>query len=755
MKEGKQTCTDSYVADLCEACQNLGNVSIGAKVQFGNLDAIQSRLPCKMCHLVSVAIQNHRGNRPHESHNRRDENFWIVPQHTPPPGGRKHGYACICHSGLRIDSNFHSPPRSIGIIRQTHSRSGCLAAEENSQLASLNMLGGLGRSVECHEDGGSLNIPLIRSWLQTCEGEHDWCNLLPNGAVRSISRLLLIDVESMCLVEAAAPRYFALSYVWGAAKVLMTLKSNFSALTQPGVLERLGEEVPLLIRDVILFMQRLGERYLWVDSLCIIQDDDSTKLDLIRRMDIIYAEAVCTIIAHGSIDASCPLPGVRQHTRRPYRLTTTRRIAGADKGILVCSPCHYTAYPSVYDTRGWTFQEQLLSRRRLVFGADQVFFSCHSQAAGDWCEDPLTDLGNSATNPAVTRILDARGSPVAIQPNFNPDLTGMADKWKTQQAILSISQLVSSCAESQDQKKRIIHMYTSAVTHYSSRRLSFPSDILNAFSGILSTIERSCGFRPRSSVYGLLERHLLYNLHWTAKTAARRQGWPSWSWVGWNSQIYFLEREDPGQLDLQIQEVYVIDRGEIKMIPSSEERAYLPPHSAIDTLATIPPPPNPPSTTSSGHSPDEPDIPSDRLDHLLHTSESLPLLAFWAKVAAPGALRIRFHPTRPAKVRIYQNDYKPCGHVHEEFDWTHGTSRPTDEAWDRCRLVYLSHSPRRCVFHIYEDCECAGTCNALVVDPGEAAAETECVYAARVAMAEVCGNTWRGVATTREFVAFA
>ncbi|KAI1124103.1 heterokaryon incompatibility protein [Nemania abortiva] len=611
------------------------------------------------------------------------------------------------------------------------------------------MLESFGSSIEHIEDGSSLSIPMIRSWLQSCEEGHARCNTLVAGENRSISRLLVIDVESMCLVEAEEPRYFALSYVWGTAKVLMTLKENFNELKISGALERYGEKVPRLIRDVILFMQKLGERYIWVDSLCIVQDSYDTKMDLIRNMDIIYGEAVCTIIAHGSMDASASLPGVWEGTRRPCRVTTTRELGEHNTEVLICSPCHYSLNPSIYDSRGWTFQEQLLSRRRLVFGADEVFFSCHSQNAGDWCENPLTDLGNLVTKHPLVRTLNSEGSAIAVQPNLNPDLAGMANTWKTEQAILSLRKLAPDSNNAIERMKEVIYIYTSAVTHYSTRNLTYSSDILNAFSGILSTLERSYGFGSGSSVYGLLGKYFFYNFHFMAQMGNRRDGWPSWSWVGWDSQIFFLERETPEQLELKVKTGYLIDKEEVRMIGGVSL------HQAKDGAEAISQPP-PLLSTSDLTTQEEDGIPPNVISGLLSTSSKLPLFAFWADIAPPGVPRIRPHPIRTHFIRIWKDGYEQCGHVHESFGGRYETCRITEEEWARCRLVFLSHSPRRCVFHIYADCECKGTCNTLVVDPGADGEEGgERLYVRRVAMGEVCGNEWDNVKTTREFVVLA
>ncbi|KAK4188289.1 heterokaryon incompatibility protein-domain-containing protein [Podospora australis] len=108
--------------------------------------------------------------------------------------------------------------------------------------------------------------------------------------------VLMGNCDDMCLVSTAEGyEYLALSYVWGHAKMLKTTKSNFAALTKKDALRRLS--VPATIRDSIDLVCLLGLRYLWVDCLCIIQDDQSSLVPQLRKMASIYENAVLTIAA--------------------------------------------------------------------------------------------------------------------------------------------------------------------------------------------------------------------------------------------------------------------------------------------------------------------------------------------------------------------------------------------------------------------------------------------------------------------------
>ena len=102
----------------------------------------------------------------------------------------------------------------------------------------------------------------------------------------------LIDAESVCLVSAAnaSEPYVALSYVWGTTQSCQSCRDNLEELQTPGSLRH--SSVQRSIRDVIEVLPRLGERYLWVDRLCIIQYDVAAKRIQIHNMAAIYANAL-------------------------------------------------------------------------------------------------------------------------------------------------------------------------------------------------------------------------------------------------------------------------------------------------------------------------------------------------------------------------------------------------------------------------------------------------------------------------------
>jgi hypothetical protein len=98
--------------------------------------------------------------------------------------------------------------------------------------------------------------------------------------------------------------YVALSYVWSQTRNIRAMKNNKEQLQFPGALDSGQFDIPRTIQDAMTVVAILQERYPWVDALCIIQDEHSTKQEQLNNMASIYAEAAVTIIAKDGPDSS-------------------------------------------------------------------------------------------------------------------------------------------------------------------------------------------------------------------------------------------------------------------------------------------------------------------------------------------------------------------------------------------------------------------------------------------------------------------
>lgn len=355
-------------------------------------------------------------------------------------------------------------------------------------------------------DGITLVEPLVlwekvRNWLDDCASNHENCassakvGRLPQG-------FRVIDVEDKCLVSGfPGCRYVALSYVWGypGEDELKATSSTIRRLLQKG---SLTSQLPQTITDAMQVCRELGKRYLWADRLCIIQDDACDKQNQIGAMDSIYRLADFSVIASDGVDMNSGIPGV-QRARVDFPQLTTH-FCGLSCTLKL--PGFSDAIPySIWSSRGWTYQEAVLCRRKLYFSKFQAYYVCEEMRAK---EDLLASEGESM------RL------------------------WRT---LNSEPKLLMSDAE-----KAAPFLYKNYSRHlglYTQRHLTYDSDIYNAFLGISSALFGS----NDSLLCGLPKTYFDRALLWYPDTYEKDQvairdsadvPVPSWSWSSRTGMIY-------------------------------------------------------------------------------------------------------------------------------------------------------------------------------------------------------------------------
>ncbi|KAF2727345.1 hypothetical protein EJ04DRAFT_505854 [Polyplosphaeria fusca] len=237
--------------------------------------------------------------------------------------------------------------------------------------------------------------------------------------------------------------------------------------------------------------QKLGERYLWVDALCIVQDVDVVRQQSIENMDRIYAQSLCTIVAGTCKDANEHLPGVTQKTQ------WTQFLEPVSRSLTLSAHFDYKDHleATKYNQRAWTFQEFQLAHRLLIFAPNnQTYFSCASAVYSEEVE-PGPTLDHDMC------MLDGMHS-LKLSPGKN-------HIWST---------------------------YQRAVRNLTSRHMSHERDILNAFAGIL---RRIC---PERSIEGLAVPIFDLALLWQPRERLRRRtGFSSWAWAGWMGRVGWFD----------------------------------------------------------------------------------------------------------------------------------------------------------------------------------------------------------------------
>ncbi|KAF2455115.1 heterokaryon incompatibility protein-domain-containing protein, partial [Lineolata rhizophorae] len=360
-----------------------------------------------------------------------------------------------------------------------------------------------------------IDLDLIRGWIQTCDGLHsDTFGQVALDAFDSgLLWLYLVDLEHECLVKVATkekPRYIALSYVWGRVDMLMTLLENLDRMKQPRSLSFSSNQmgIPKTIRDAMYLAAKVGVRYLWTDSLCIIQDDPSTKTMFINAMASIYAGSYFTVVAAQGEDCKFGLPGLtdcsqpRKFPCHFIEFPGQTMVTGNDLGLAESSVALGTRWTS----RGWTYQEAFLSRRLLLFNGTVSWF-CHNFRSDEWLAYPH---GHENTS------LDQTFLPCPSH------LIGEIPSWPD------------------------ISFYVGMVEEYNVRDLTFDDDAVAAFAGVISVLNKVF---DRGFHFGLPEMFFDVALLWEAGSSIRersqllqrraslRTNLPSWSWMSTKGRL--------------------------------------------------------------------------------------------------------------------------------------------------------------------------------------------------------------------------
>ncbi|KAI1263811.1 heterokaryon incompatibility protein-domain-containing protein [Xylariaceae sp. FL1019] len=374
-------------------------------------------------------------------------------------------------------------------------------------------------------------ISLLASWMKECDydciqdQEHARaCAHVPLQLDHGLV-LKLIDVTSYSIVQVPTsypvPRYVCLSYVWGASKMVHLLRSNITNLQKKGSLRQLSS--PQTLIDAISLVSLLGEKYIWIDALCIVQDDPKELQGMVSRMNLIYQGAVFTIVAAGGKDADAGLAGLRPHTRCPApRLMSLGPLQfyfpifdfndPKDKDYLEGTQ---------WSSRSWTYQEGVLSKRRLIFTNDQIYWSCSKHTR---CEQIHFE---------GTWFFKDFNHEVSLEQHMANDEYGLTAG---------------------------VEEVLPYICRYSNTTVRYPPDRLNAFKGVLSSIgsihkETFFAALPISRFIRALfwclipdigtEQVFYDKLEQFQVDQGRQFPFPSWSWLAWKGQVSFDELSLP------------------------------------------------------------------------------------------------------------------------------------------------------------------------------------------------------------------
>lgn len=365
-----------------------------------------------------------------------------------------------------------------------------------------------------------VDYSILRKCIQKCGRLHKVTCLAKSSLP---GNLRVIDCYEKTLVPLQSSDYVALSYVWGFPK------SEHEIVHQPKLdatdrrLTVISQRLPLTILDAMAVVRNLGYRYLWVDRYSIDQDDNDDKRLQIGMMDRIFENAVVTIVALSGKDCEAGLPGVSSVPRSAQ----PSAVVGDQHLVSTLPHVAYFIERSTWSTRGWTYQEAMLSRRCLFFTDVQTYFLCRSMYCSETVPDSMEFTANTLPDPLLS---------------LSP-------------AILSLSQYEGDHTKN---GTRVLVPIMLHVAEYTKRSLTYESDAIDAFKGILSRYVPKAVFgipvfASDDSKCSNSNIGFLLGLLWSRRkldtgrdTVSRRKDFPTWSWASIDAPIgYDLIQSQP------------------------------------------------------------------------------------------------------------------------------------------------------------------------------------------------------------------
>lgn len=392
-------------------------------------------------------------------------------------------------------------------------------------------------------------IEQARGWLESCYHDHPD---LPEVAKYTPKRLLQISRSfdgSSCvsIVDGSPPvAYAALSYKWGGTHEPALTRSRLKAAAASSLQFDL-ETLPKTIADAIKVTQAFEINHLWVDALCIVQDDDEDKAREVGQMSLIYSQATVTILASRSNSASdgflhcrhgkeCHGKAERSYpTKWDFRLPY-RTQSGEQGSIIMTEPNPGDVEP--LDTRAWAFQELMLSPHIISYGTMRTVFDCLSVIPSLQKHFiKFSDDGDKRARESYASIAIRRNVHTVLYAPFE-DQRGDDYSWqmakKAWEGVIGNGQ--THGAISMRPHSPTMGLWERLLTSYTRRELTIPQDRLNGFAAVAEAFAK---YSNDQYVAGFWRTDLLATLVWARewpyeqhppKRPTKYCG-PTWSWA--------------------------------------------------------------------------------------------------------------------------------------------------------------------------------------------------------------------------------
>ena len=513
-----------------------------------------------------------------------------------------------------------------------------------SYLSSLKVLAlTCAASTACQRSwtGSSEHIEQAKQWLSSCIRHHNLCDVARNPGRELPTRLLYVgpvDITAsedsltvrLELMEGKDPstEYLALSHCWGGDISSKLVEKNFDSYCNGVPVSKL----PKNMQDAFSITQSLGFSYIWIDSLCIIQDRSEDWKKEAVRMGTVYSHAVCTIASTGSTSSN----GGCFHDRStlsllPCKVGISSLDSSSPKWIYArrddVSDYQRNVDRSPLNTRAWVQQERLFSRRILHFGAEMIYWECCRRSASeltpngyvfkhypdDFEDYYAPDVGSFQNTHAEiedterpgrglswagSEMLRLRPPPVDLDPE-NHDLNMLPSSQKMWHRKKKFwGQVLKPSDESWEDYSETTEslgfraaferlrrgdvpgdqvgvsswnfIWYEIVESYTWCALTFPTDKLIALHSLVEEIQRSTRY---TYLTGLWAEHLFTGLLWFAVDGPgyRLKDMPTWTWASIMGTVALDLFPETSKLEIKLQKMLTTVSDPLKSTMLSEE----------------------------------------------------------------------------------------------------------------------------------------------------------------------------------------
>ncbi|KAH7372290.1 heterokaryon incompatibility protein-domain-containing protein [Pyrenochaeta sp. MPI-SDFR-AT-0127] len=372
----------------------------------------------------------------------------------------------------------------------------------------------------------------VETWYQDCVANHPTCALSSQSSSWYPSRLLDVGTDShskirLCITaetKIESP-YATLSHCWGNAKIPRLELAKRNSFEQGILLE----DLPETFKNAVLATRRLGIRYLWIDSLCIIQDCVEDWRYEASMMANVYLNGCINISAGASSDSHGGLFRSRDPATLRRRYATGDLIGEPGKKFLVVEPYVWVrrVLDSPVNQRAWVLQERLLAPRTIHYSSPELFWECRQCSL-------------SESYPRMPAPKTINSYPM---------------KWCNFPQIETINATDNTFTNASLDHKTIFRMWNEWIDKYMRCGITIPSDRLVAISGLA---QQTMTVLEDTYLAGLWRSILPAQLLWYSDGCKRVDGQaahrpavyraPSWSWAAIESDIRTSAPTSVGEL---------------------------------------------------------------------------------------------------------------------------------------------------------------------------------------------------------------